>query len=131
MKSRILPSGIIIVLILFVLVLWLTYTAGDQGNTMVLDAIVNRDCAPWDGSAFTVSIAYDPISSIEVSIWQSPNIKGAVTFFFPDKTGSVGNAIYRSQFGLTQPLKGKVFFSSVSQENPIEGDFNLLAETGQ
>ena len=131
MKSRILFYAFIILLILVALILWFSDAGSVPETTKVFEASVNRDCAPWDGSAFVISISYDLISTLEVSIWQSPDMERPVAFSFPDKTGSVGNATYRSQFGSDQPLTGKVFLRSVSEETPINGDFKLLSKTGR
>ncbi len=131
MKSRILLYALIGLSALAFVIFWFSYSTNDQENTKVFDATVNRGCAPWDGSAFTVSIPYDPISTIEVSIWQSPDMERPVTFSFPDETGRIGSATHRPQFGSSEQLTGKVFFWHVEQGIPIEGEFNLFTEAGR
>ena len=93
-------------------------------------AVVQRDCAPWDGAAFTVSI---PVESrmIQISVWKSPEIKLPVAYSFPDDTGTVGSAFLLSAAGIQEELSGRVTFRSVTQENPVEGRFDLLSETGR
>jgi hypothetical protein len=87
-------------------------------------AAVNRDCAPWDGGAFTISIQNDSDSLLNISIWQSPDIKLPSTFSFPDKTGQIGNVSLTSD-GYSEQLIGKVWLSGVEQGIPIEGEFHL------
>src|SRR5438552_15708852 len=61
-----------------------------------LYAEIHRDCAPWDGSAFTVSI--QPLAGVtqikpttlHISIWQDPNLPSGGRFQFPDDTAKVG-----------------------------------------
>ena len=109
-----------------------TFSTRDQEPAQVFPATVNRDCAPWDGSAFTVSIPFDSISTITISIWQAPDIKFPVTFSFPDETGQVGNATARSgsASGGYETLSGEARFESVSVDNVVEGRFNFTSEGG-
>jgi hypothetical protein len=111
--------------------IWLLYSLKDQENVTVIDATVNRDCAPWDGSAFTVSVPEPLEASIDISIWQSPDMKLPATFSFPDQTGSVGNAIYRPVVGSPEQLTGTVFFQRIAESNPVEGTFNFTTESGK
>jgi hypothetical protein len=101
-------------------------------NVAVLAARVDRDCAPWDGSAFTLSIPVEgePGAMIVISIWRSPDFKLPVTFSFPDEAGGVGNAIYRPAFGPDEPLSGRVSFRRVELGRPVEGRFDLTSESG-
>lgn len=131
MKPRIMLYTLIGLSALAFFIFWFSHSRSDQENTKVFPATVNRDCAPWDGSAFTVSIRYDPESIIDISIWQSPDIKLPTTFSFPDATGRIGNAVHRSQIGLPEQLTGKIFFRSVEQGIPIEGEFNLFTDAGR
>ena len=78
-----------------------------------------------------MSIPYDSGSVINISIWQSPDIKFLSTFSFPDQTGSVGNAVYLSASGEYEQLNGKVLFHRVGEEMPIEGDFTFTSERGE
>ena len=97
----------------------------------VFPATVNRDCAPWDGSAFTVQIPWQADAVIYISIWKSPDIKFPVTFSFPDNTGQVGSASYRLASDEYQQLSGTVFFWRVEEGNKVTGKLKLVTETGQ
>ena len=110
---------------------WYTFSTRNQAATPVFPATINRDCAPWDGAAFTVSIPVDNGTNIDISIWQSPDIKLPVTFSFPDETGQVGNAVDRSLSGEYEQLSGKVSFSRVVEGSPVEGDFTFTSERGE
>jgi hypothetical protein len=101
------------------------------GNPRVFAAVINRDCAPWDGAAFTVSISYDPMVTVTISIWQSPDIKYPATFRFPDQTGRAGQAYYLPEPDALEPLTGTVTFDRVEQGLPVEGQFNLTAGRGR
>jgi len=93
-------------------------------------ATVNRDCAPWDGSAFTVTVPLQNMS-ISVSIYQAPDIKHPTSFLFPDKTQQVGSALLIMPLGSPEPLKGNVSFQRVAQDLPVEGKFDLVTNDGQ
>jgi hypothetical protein len=110
---------------------WISFSTRNQAAIQVFPATINRDCAPWDGSAFTVSIPYDQGSVINISIWKSPDIKLPVTFSFPDETGQVGNAIYLSPAGEYEQLSGKVSFTRVAEGSPVEGEFSFASERGE
>ncbi len=125
MKSRTWFFILIALLILFFGLALFTYSARNPETAPVLPAAINRDCAPWDGMAFTVTISYDPVSVIDISIWQAPDISIPVTFRFPDLSGRVGNAVYRPQFGEPEQLTGTVFFRRVGEEGPVEGGFDF------
>ena len=68
---------------------------------------------------------------IDISIWQTPDIKFPKTFSFPDNTGQVGNAILIHQIGLPDPLTGEVWFESVSEGKVVKGRFRLKGERGE
>jgi len=108
-----------------------TFSRRNQEPAQALSATVTRDCAPWDGSAFTVSIPMETGGVINVSIWQAPDIKLPVTFSFPDNTGQVGNASYQLASGEYEQLSGTVFFQRVAEGSQVEGKFGLVTETGQ
>ena len=108
-----------------------TFSARNQEPAQVLPATVTRDCAPWDGSAFTVVVPMEAGGVINVSIWQAPDIKLPVTFSFPDNTGQVGNASYQLASGEYEQLSGTVFFQRVAEGSQVEGKFELVTETGQ
>ena len=97
----------------------------------VFPATVTRDCAPWDGGAFTISIPYDAASVIAISIWQSPAIESPSTFSVPDEAAQVGNASLITEPSPPRPLYGEVSFQRVSQETPVEGRFNFRDESGK
>ncbi len=108
-----------------------TFSARNQAPTQTFPATINRDCAPWDGSAFTVSIPLSDGAIIDISIWKSPDIKLPVTFSFPDNTGQVGNASYRLTSSEYEQLSGKVFFWRVDEGSAVEGRFELVTEAGR
>src|SRR5512145_1801665 len=85
-----------------------TYSRRAQQPVQVFSATVNRDCAPWDGAAFTVSILYDQKSTITISIWQSPDFDLPATYLFPDETGRVGQAYILWEIDPLIPLHGEV-----------------------
>ncbi len=93
-------------------------------------ATINADCAPWDGSAFTLSIATGAGGSIVISIWQAPDIANPTVFSFPDSTGKVGNAVYRTLSGASQELRGSVSFDRVQVGPSVQGTFDLTSERG-
>ena len=122
---------IVISLIILVLGIGLfTFSARNQAAIQVLPATINRDCAPWDGSAFTVSI---PINGeiINISIWQSPDVPLPVTFAFPDDTGQIGNAYILPELDPLEELTGKVTFWHVEKGIPVEGQFDFVTESGK
>jgi hypothetical protein len=110
---------------------WYIFSKRNQAPMQIFPATINRDCAPWDGSAFTVSIPMNDGTMIDISIWKAPDIKFPVTFSFPDNTGQVGNASYRLTSDKYEQLSGKVFFQRVGEGNPVEGRFEFVTETGR
>jgi len=123
---------IIVVLIIFVLgITWVSFSARNQEPTQTFPATINRDCAPWDGAAFIVTIPMEAGGVVDISIWQSPDIKFPITFSFPDDTGQIGNTSYRSVSSEYEQLSGKVFFSQVNIENSVEGKFDLENKSGK
>jgi len=96
----------------------------------IFPAIVYRDCAPWDGAAFTISVQYDSVATIMISIWQSPNFKSQVMFEFPDESGQVGNTYILPELGPYTILHGEVALERVEQGMPLEGRFSLMDERG-
>ena len=129
MKSRTLFFIAIGLLLLGVAVF--IFSTQDQEPAQTFSATINRDCAPWDGSAFTVSIPMSAGAVIDISIWQSPDIKFSKTFSFPDNTGQVGNVSIRSASGEYEQLSGTVFFQRVDEGSPVSGRFELATEAGQ
>lgn len=131
MKSRA-PLFVLFVLVLLALGgIFFFYSQPDQEPAQVFPATVNRDCAPWDGGAFTIAIQYDAVTTITVSIWKSPDIKLPSTFELPDDEGQVGNASLLTETGPYVQLSGEVFFQSVSMEKPLEGRFSFKSERGE
>ncbi len=118
-------------LLLILGIAWVAFPERNQELEQVFPATINRDCAPWDGSAFTVSIPMSDGASIAVSIYQSPDIKLPITFSFPDEIMSVGNALYLSQVSSSEQLTGKVSFQRVEENSPVEGEFNFMTESGK
>jgi len=94
-------------------------------------ASINRDCAPWDGAAFRVSVPMDDGTVIDISIWQAPDIKFSKTFSFPDDSGQIGNAMIRSINGEYEALSGEVRFERVVEGMPVEGRFSFTSERGE
>ena len=129
MKSRTLFFIAIGLLILGIAIF--TFSTRNQEPTQMFTATVNRDCAPWDGSAFRVTIPTEDGTSVDISIWKSPDIKVPVAFSFHDDTGQVGNVIYRSATDEYKQLSGMVFFWNVEEGSPVKGKFELTAEDGQ
>lgn len=131
MKSRTQFFVVIGLLIVIFSITWISLSTRNQEPTQVFPATINRDCAPWDGAAFTVSIPYDSTSTITISIWQSPDIKLPITFSFPDETGQIGFAYILPELDPLQQLSGKVLFRRVDSESPVEGEFNFMTESGE
>jgi hypothetical protein len=123
----------LLILIVLALILGGTFVLSASANPELLQefpATVNRDCAPWDGPAFTVNIPLDDGRTVSISIWQSPELGGPVTFSFPDPSGQVGNASLFPAGGMPEELSGTVHFQGVQAEQPVEGQFNLVTENG-
>ena len=97
----------------------------------VFPATTNRDCAPWDGAAFTMSFPYDSITTIAISIWQPPSFTIPVTFSFPDETMWVGIAHPLPELDPQGELTGTVTFRRVEEGIPAEGEFNFMTENGK
>jgi hypothetical protein len=129
MKSRTLfyiATGLLI----FGIAIFIFFTR-TQKSAQIFPATVNRDCAPWDGSAFRVSIPLEDGTVIDIAIWQAPDIRFSKTFSFPDDAGQVGNASLRSASDEYQQLSGTVFFQRVNEGSPVDGRFELTTEAGQ
>ena len=118
-------------LILVLGITWFTLPERHQGPMQAFPATINRDCAPWDGAAFTVQIPLNTKDTLDISIWKSPDIKSTATFSFPDQTGQAGNAVLIHPAGFPETLNGSVTFTRVEQENPAEGEFDLMTESGR
>jgi hypothetical protein len=131
-----LKTTFLALLLLFLIALsgiWIFYSLTPAGQTpaQTFPAIINRDCAPWDGGAFTMSFRYDPITTITISIWQSPSFPLPITFSFPDETRKAGTVYAVQELDPLEELTGKVTFWRVEQGIPVEGEFNLNAASGK
>lgn len=120
-----------ILVFITVMLLNIILATRDQTTAQVSPAIINRDCAPWDGAAFRIVIPLSDGTIIDISIWQSPDINFPATFSFPDHTGQLGNVLLLRQVGLPEELSGDVFFKQVHQDDSTEGYFELAAQAGQ
>lgn len=114
--------------LIILLSLWFRFSAQTHDTAQVFPATINRDCAPWDGAAFTVSIPLNGLV-MDISVYQSPDIRFPITFSFPDQT--TGRAMTILQVGLPEELSGSVTFQRVEQRSPVEGKFDLVTNTGQ
>jgi hypothetical protein len=130
MARRFALISLFVLLIAWLAGMWIFLGPSDREPASVLPATVNRDCAPWDGPAFTVSVRYDPKTVIYISIWRSPDIYPPSTFSFPDETGRVGNAYILPETGPYTLLSGEVSFQRVEAGTPIEGKFQFTSERG-
>ena len=109
---------------------WLFYTQEMQGPAQMFQASINHDCAPWDGSAFTVSIPLRDGSTMNISIYRSPDIKLPSSYSFPDETMREGNALLLLPAGIPEQWTGKVWFQRVDEGIPVEGRFHFKSEAG-
>lgn len=107
-----------------------TFSARNQMPAQIFPATVNRDCAPWDGSAFRVLVQMEAGAVIIISIWQAPDIKFSKTFIFPEDTGQIGNVSLVLANGEYESLSGEVRLEGVSEGKPFAGRFNLKSERG-
>ena len=121
---------IVSLMILFLGGAYYAYSAQKHEPPPVIAATIRRDCAPWDGSAFTVSILLEE-GAIDISIYQAPDINLPVRFLFPDQTGETGNALLLSSAGVPEELNGNVSFQSVVQDSAVEGVFDLHTIAGR
>jgi hypothetical protein len=131
MKSRAAQYVIIVLLMIALGGIWVFNTLNTQEPAQTFPATVNRDCAPWDGSAFTVSIPTSQGATIAISIYQAPDLAFPRTYSFPDETMRIGNALLLLPKGSPEELSGKVRFWRVEQGKPVEGEFDLYTEAGQ
>lgn len=107
------------------------YFLSEQEPAQLFPATVSGDCAPWDGGAFTVSVQYDPGTTITISIWKSPDLPYRTSYSFPDASGQMGNAYLAPGLTSYTPLEGRVVLQSVSVDTPIEGRFRFKSERGR
>lgn len=112
-------------------VIWLISILKNEEPVQLYPATIDRDCAPWDGSAFTVSIPWHPAATLYVSIYRSPEITHPVTFSFPDETMSIGNAYLLLPDGSPEQLTGKIFFERLHTGRSVRGRFDLTSAGGE
>jgi hypothetical protein len=129
MKSRTARYALLIFLLVVLGGAWLFSAWGRQESLPIFPATVGRDCAPWDGPAFTVSIPVEE-SVIVISMSRAPDRSLPVTFSFPDETMRAGNAFLLLPAGLPEQLTGNVTFWRVDPGLPVEGTFAFRSETG-
>lgn len=108
--------------------IWFFSLLKNEEPSPLYPAAINHDCAPWDGSAFTVSIPWKDAATINISIYESPDIRLPATFTFPDETMKVGNALLLRPIDTPEQLNGKVFFARVETGKMVEGRFDLISE---
>jgi len=130
MTRRLLTISVASLILLLVEIAGQAFSARDPEPGRILPATINLDCAPWDGSAFTISIPIQS-GSLYISIYQSPDIQNPTTFRFPDDTMSVGNALLTLPIGSASQVRGRVTLQHVEQGNPVEGRFDLVTESGE
>ena len=130
MKSQ--PSLFVLLALLLIGLggIWFFYGSEARAPAQVFPATVERDCAPWDGGAFTVSIPWSNGLTIHVSIYRSPDIKLPSSYSFPDETMDEGNAYLLLPVGLPEQLAGRVWFRRVEAGLPVEGSFQFRSEGG-
>ena len=129
MKPRTLLYILIGSLVVFIII-WIYSTTLTVQTDVVFEATVNHDCAPWDGTAYTITIPYQAGPVIVVSIWKSPDFPFPVTYSFPDASGGVGTAILQSPLDSFQQLNGKITLQPFETGSPMEGRFNFTSEDG-
>ncbi|HET6847099.1 MAG TPA: hypothetical protein VFH29_09710 [Anaerolineales bacterium] len=99
-------------------------------NAPTYPAVIQADCAPWDGAAFTLSIPFDTGRLARVSIYRAPDLPSRTRFSFPDATGRIGNAIYQPEFGEAQTITGSLTFDAVRRDAPASGEFDWQTADG-
>lgn len=120
----------VIALLLLIGALLFTFLTREEEPLILFPATINRDCAPWDGAAFTVSIPLED-ETIKISIYQPPDIQRFVRFSFPDETMREGHALLLLPVDVPDTLTGNVSFERVEQGVPVEGQFDLSTEAGR
>ena len=111
--------------------IWLIYPLSNPETPPALSAKIDRDCAPWDGPAFTISFPYDSVTSIMISIWQAPSLAFPAAFSFPDETMRIGTAYVARKLAPLEGLSGKVWLPRLEPGKSIEGRFSFRSERGE
>ncbi|MDX1378380.1 MAG: hypothetical protein R3307_05995 [Anaerolineales bacterium] len=111
---------------------YFTYSARDKEPLQTFPATIDNDCAPWDGTAFTISVQYDPATVIYISIWRAPDIRFPSTFPMPDDVEAEqdGYAYILPELGPFVPLNGEVSLERVEAGKPVEGRFSFTSGRG-
>ena len=130
MKYRISLSVLLGLLLIALSGIWFFHRWETRAPVQVFPATVDRDCAPWDGGAFAVSIPLSDGTTLYISIYQSPDIKLPSSFSFPDESMREGHALLLLPVGSPEQLAGKVWFQRVEEGTPVEGRFQLRSEAG-
>lgn len=101
-------------------------------------AVIQRSCAPWDGSAIELRLSPSPIAadrtsapSISISIWKSREAVSGGTFRFPDDTGRIGTASHcRAPDNCELIESGTVRFDPFEDGKPATGAFDIVLRGG-
>ncbi|MEE3716110.1 hypothetical protein V2H45_05040 [Tumidithrix elongata RA019] len=98
------------------------------------NAEIRHDCAPWDGSAFRITLtdSNDQKSStttIDVAIWQAPAFNEPVSFTLTESS-RIGRVRFVTQFGTPSVLTGQIGFKRVKESEPVEGNFDFVTKQG-
>lgn len=99
-------------------------------------AVAWRDCAPWDGAAFTVAVGRPGQKDVDraqpwlrIAIWHEASIRNPVTYRFPDTDGKTGAVQYG---GTAFPsVTGTVSFTRAVFGDDLDGSFAFVAPDGQ
>jgi hypothetical protein len=100
----------------------------------VLQGEARRDCAPWDGPAFTLMLPAPGVGgsrdlSLRISIWQAPAIRTPRTLPLP-VGAKLGGAVLQPPRGQVQLLQGSVTIDKGVPEAPVQGQFDLTTPQG-
>ena len=104
---------------------WYLYPKQQQGSIPNYTASIQQDCAPWDGGAFSVKIPLENGDVIDIAIWESPAIQTKKTISFLEEPSQVGTAslVHSPESG--EQLVGKVSYTHVNLDSPVDGTFEL------
>ncbi len=130
MKNRFFLTGILLLVSSSFGFAWWRFNSGYPSTSQTFHATITRDCAPWDGAAFTVKINLPHGKILDISIWQSPPIAFPTTYTFPDSTAQIGNTNLIFASGNAEPLSGTAFFSSIDEAHPVNGHFKFRMPDG-
>jgi hypothetical protein len=97
----------------------------------IVPATINRDCAPWDGPAFTILVPQAGGDQVIISIWSAPDFRGRTTHTFAKDPDRVGSAGLRDPAGNWRPLTGTAVLGAVQPGQPVQGEYRLLLATGE